>query len=171
MVLTSGELAADLLGNAAASYAARCKTGHRYQARLEYLLFWRAIIVLDSAAILIKPAFDLAAEARRFFQQRQADVFGRNHNFHPERSLLHGLKASHLSAATVRRITSQISEAQWNVRLLGSRDSEVAGAVQMAVGLLLLCAAYLASPGLAALTLAAVLGLSALKLKERTKGQ
>jgi ubiquinone biosynthesis protein len=48
---------------------------HHYRASLGYLLFWRAIIVLDSVAIRLQPAFDLAHQARRFFERNRRDVF------------------------------------------------------------------------------------------------
>lgn len=40
---------------------------HHYRSTMDYLLFWRAIIVLDSVAIRLNPRFDLVREARRFF--------------------------------------------------------------------------------------------------------
>jgi ubiquinone biosynthesis protein len=41
---------------------------HRCQTRLEYLLYWRTIITLDSTALQLACGFDLTAEVRDFFE-------------------------------------------------------------------------------------------------------
>jgi ubiquinone biosynthesis protein len=41
---------------------------HRYWTTMDYLLFWRAIIVLDSIALRLDNDFDLTGEIRRFFE-------------------------------------------------------------------------------------------------------
>jgi ubiquinone biosynthesis protein len=58
---------------------------HRYRAMMGYLLFWRAIIVLDSVAIRLQPSFDLSRQARLFFEREQPDVL---HRYHGWRSMV-----------------------------------------------------------------------------------
>ncbi len=41
---------------------------HGYATTMDFILFWRAIIMLDSVALRLDPQFDLTAEMRRFFQ-------------------------------------------------------------------------------------------------------
>ena len=40
---------------------------HGYRSQMKYLLFWRALIVLDSIALRVDPGYDLATKLRSFF--------------------------------------------------------------------------------------------------------
>ncbi len=49
-------------------------TENHYRAAMDYLLFWRALIVLDSIALSTSPDFDLIAQCRDFFTSRRGDL-------------------------------------------------------------------------------------------------
>ena len=51
-------------------------TRNRYRAAMDYLLFWRALIVLDSIALSVSPEFDLIDNCRRFFARHRPDPVG-----------------------------------------------------------------------------------------------
>jgi ubiquinone biosynthesis protein len=63
---------------------------HHYWTAMDYLLFWRAMIVLDSIALRIDPEFDITAEMRSFF--------------------------SHLRPSPTAQLISFLGDARWIIR-------------------------------------------------------
>jgi ubiquinone biosynthesis protein len=57
---------------------------HGYSTTMDYMLFWRAMIMLDAVALRLDPDFDLTRQMRRFFERRR----GRACAFAPEAAVV-----------------------------------------------------------------------------------
>jgi ubiquinone biosynthesis protein len=99
---------------------------HHYWTTMDYLLFWRAIIVLDSIALRIDNAFDLAGEMRRFFHDLRPTPVERAWQIVTEPQWAAGVVD--LAIGTPRRSCAPTIEAGLRLGRLGLQARETASA-------------------------------------------